>query len=137
MATTFSTAGRGKDRISGRAGEDRLMGGLGREILTGNEGSDVFVYTDVRDFSLLSFNPIADFSAADHTIDFSEIDAKSVGGSENDALVDVGSDRLSGTAGELRYGNGTLQGDTSGDGLADFLVQVAGAPPLTQANLVL
>ncbi|MFG1212141.1 M10 family metallopeptidase C-terminal domain-containing protein [Xanthobacter flavus] len=114
-----------------------LMGGLGRDILTGNEGSDVFVYTDVRGCSLLSFDTIADFSAAGHTIDFSGIDANSVGGTENDALVDVGSDKFSGTAGELRYGNGTLQGDTSGDGVADFLVQVSGAPPLTQANLVL
>ena len=67
---------------------------------------------------------IDDFSRAEgDRIDLSRIDASStmVG---DQAFNFVGSARFTGTAGELRYASGELQGDVNGDGSADFRIDM-------------
>ena len=44
---------------------------------------------------------------------------------------------FSGKAGELRYADGRVTGDTNGDGKADILIHVNGAPDLGRADFVL
>jgi restriction endonuclease Mrr len=53
----------------------------------------------------------------------------------------IGTAAFSKTAGELRYqeigGNTYVSGDTNGDGLADFLIRLAGSHALTSSDFVL
>src|SRR5688572_2273040 len=72
---------------------------------------------------------ILDFNRADERIDLSTIDARTnVGG--NNAFIFIGNDGFSDRAGELRFtqGNGLVivQGDTNGDGVANFEIRVNG-----------
>jgi serralysin len=48
----------------------------------------------------------------------------------------IGDSAFSGVAGELRYAGGELMGDVDGDGNADLVVQLYGAP-LAAGDLVL
>ena len=68
---------------------------------------------------------ILDFAAGDR-IDLSAIDA--ITGGANNAFAFIGGGAFSSTAGELHVtgagANWTLEGDTNGDGVADFAVAI-------------
>ena len=67
----------GNDALSGEAGNDSLSGGAGNDILAGGAGQDVFVFdatfakTNAAN-KKYNFDTIADFSAADDTIQLSK-----------------------------------------------------------------
>ena len=125
----------GGDRLFGGAGDDMLIGGTGRDVMTGGtiSGSidaDTFRFTSVSQSGTTATtrDVITDFTIED-TIDLAAIDANTtVGG--NQAFTAIGTAAFSNVAGQLRWelsnGNTIVQGDTNGDGKADFSIQVNG-----------
>ncbi|MDX3909240.1 MAG: DUF1593 domain-containing protein [Sphingobium sp.] len=109
--------------MNGGAGSDKISGLGGADVLTGGSGNDRFIYRAVSDSTPGAMDSITDFVRNRDKIDLSQIDARE-GTSANDTFRFIGTKGFSDTAGELRYaarGNGVLvQGDTDGDGRADF-----------------
>jgi Ca2+-binding RTX toxin-like protein len=115
--------GAGNDPIVGSAGADSLYGGLGADTLTGGAGNDAFVYLSAAASISASRDHIADFTAGD-TINLAAIDA--IAGGTDDPFAFIGTTAFGNHAGELRYqasgSDWLVQGDTNGDGVADFEV---------------
>ncbi len=117
--------GAGVDVLSGDDGDDKISGGLGIDDLSGGAGGDTFVFTQ-RDSLRSGSDLIRDFvSGLDH-IDLSAIDADTLTlGDQAFAFIDVAA--FGHVAGELRLatvgGVAQLQGDTNGDGIADFVLR--------------
>ncbi|TKD50720.1 M10 family metallopeptidase C-terminal domain-containing protein [Sphingomonas baiyangensis] len=122
--------GGGSDRLDGGFGDDILDGGAGSDILTGGAGRDTFTFSDADG----SYDRITDFQSVVDKIDLRGIDANE-GTAGDQAFAFVGSAAFNGTAGQLRYANGLLQGDIDGDRVADFTIEVN--RPLTINDLIL
>jgi Ca2+-binding RTX toxin-like protein len=133
------TGGAGKDYLAGEAGTDVLAGGDGNDVLiggagadqlTGGGGRDSFRYTSTDDSNRdTGVDLITDFgNVPGERIDLSAIDANSLLGG-NQAFSFIGDAAFSSTAGQLRImkdSNGCfVEGDTNGDGTADFVIQIA------------
>ena len=109
--------------------------------MTGGGQADSFVFDSLQHSQkgLGLRDIITDFGATEQII-LTVIDAIAGGG--NDTFTFVGSVALSG-AGQLRYekvvaSNLTLiEGDVTGDGLADFQIELTGLIDLTAANFAL
>jgi Ca2+-binding RTX toxin-like protein len=143
--------GDGRDRLTGDSGDDvlnggehadRLDGGAGRDQLTGGAGADLFEF---RNGDTAAGRPLADIitdfdQSAGDRIDLSRLDADS-GTGGNQAFVFVGDAAFSGAAGELHYvqagGRTFVEGDTDGDGLADFAIRLTSTVDLASADFVL
>ncbi|MGH6645175.1 MAG: hypothetical protein ACRED3_21015, partial [Bradyrhizobium sp.] len=130
--------GAGNDKLFGGDGADNLTGGVGADHLYGgSDGSkDYFVFTKLSDSTLAvsGRDIIEDFSESDgDRIDLRVIHA----GTPDDQFDFIGTAAFSHTAGELRYGvagdHTAVYGDTNGDGIADFSIQLNGVASL-QAN---
>lgn len=125
----------GANRLSGGGGEDLLIGGLGRDTLVGGEGIDTFRFLSLTDSTTAAPDLIVDFDF--NRVDLSAIDANALARG-NQAFTWVGGNEFTGTAGELRLSqttvNGktvwTLVGDVNGDSQADFAIQFDNDPAL-------
>ena len=53
------------------------------------------------------------------------------------AVDDIGADRFSGTAGDVRFSKGTLELDKDGDGTADLALLMPNTDSLKASNLIL
>jgi hypothetical protein len=132
--------GAGNDSIRGADGNDRLSGGAGSDTLTGGIGSDIFVFEDA---SYRSGNDtITDFLSGTDRIDLSNIDANRNTEGANEAFAFIGEGAFTSTAGELRTGidaNGQrfVEGDTNGDGVADFQVFLGSTEPIAVSDFIL
>jgi Ca2+-binding RTX toxin-like protein len=118
----------GNDVLKGGSHNDALIGGLGKDALTDAAGADKFVFNAVLD-SVLGANhdSILDFSHTQNDkIDPHVIDANSTLGGDQ-AFHFIGSQGFHHVAGELRFGNHLLRGDTDGNSVADFEVHVNAA----------
>ena len=140
-ARTLSGGG-GNDTLIGGAGNDRLIGGSGVDNLTGGGGGDTFVFL-LGDSSAASgqHDRITDFLSGSDHIDLSGFDAISSTGSY-DQFKFIATAAFDGAAGELNYfynsstGVTTLQGDTNGDGVADFAIDLTGNITISLADLI-
>ncbi|MBK1696170.1 calcium-binding protein [Rhodovibrio salinarum] len=111
--------GAGDDEMDGGGGDDILMGGGGHDTMYGGSGADEFEFTQ---WDLGETDTIAEFLRSEGDwIDLARIDADAHA-EGNQAFTFVGTDTFSGTAGELRFAHGELQGDVTGDGLAELQV---------------
>lgn len=132
----------GTDYLDGGANGDSLEGGAGRDRFLGGTGADSFVFKD-GDFAGVG-------SAADQIIDFSRADGDLIRLDAVDADVATAGDQafsflgdaaFTGAAGQLRYeqisGNTYIQGDTNGDGVADFWIRLDGLYALAATDLIL
>lgn len=120
----------GADTLLGGDGDDVLLGGKGRDRLDGGADEDVFVFTRLADSGLVSAGAndiLIGFLRGSDRIDLSAMDANA-NTSANDAFVFKGTAAFASVAGELRFAvsgaNIILEGDVTGDGLADFQIQV-------------
>jgi hypothetical protein len=126
----------GADTLLGGAGNDTLLGGSGKDVLMGGPGADTFDFNSVKDSLTGSKRDVVTFSQADgDKIDLFSMDADTDGTSGNQAFKWIGSKGFSGADGELRFAKGVLQGDTNGDGGADFEILIRGT--LTAADIIL
>ncbi|HEX8481469.1 MAG TPA: calcium-binding protein [Allosphingosinicella sp.] len=135
--------GKAADTLKGGGQADLLHGGLGADTLAGNGGADVFRYQNVAESNNASLDHILDFTAGADKIDLSRIDANSQAGGDQ-AFTWIGSNGFSGTAGELRAENLNnagwfIEGDTDGNGSADFVIMLtlAGPTPLSAGDFFL
>ena len=135
--------GGGNDTLYGEEGDDRLEGGIGFDQLHGGSGADLFQFraADVGGTSQASHDVVQDFSAAaGDRIGLDAVDADTtVAG--NQAFAFIGTAAFTGIAGQLRTEqiNGTtfIQGDTNGDGVADFWIGLTGPQALNASDFVL
>jgi Ca2+-binding RTX toxin-like protein len=128
----------GADILNGGAGSDWLEGGAGQDRLSGGADNDSFVFRD-GDFAGLTTSTcdeIKDFATGDK-IRLSFVDANT-GLAGDQAFSFIGTGAFTNTAGELRYeqisGNTYVEGDTNGDGVADFMIRVDGLHTLTSGD---
>lgn len=119
----------GDDVLTGGAGDDLLLGGSGVDLLTGGSEGDMFRFAPGDTGTGAAADRITDFAYVVDLLDLSAFDADS-GTAGDQAFSFIGTAAFSGTAGELRYAfDGTdtwLQGDTTGDGVADFEIVFTG-----------
>lgn len=119
----------GANVLDGGAGNDTIRGGAGADMLTGGSGKDVFQFLAASDSTTGAMDHITDFVHGQDRLSFSSIDARA-GTSSNDSFKFIGSGDFSHKAGELRYETHDrytlVQGDTNGDGIADFSVSLDG-----------
>lgn len=135
------SGGAGKDTLLGLAGNDTLVGGRGSDQLTGGDGADVFRFLSSADSSVAGTgrDRIMDFTPGEDVIDLSSIDAK-IRSAADDAFTFIGRSQFSGVAGQLRFADGALMGDTNGDKRADFRIDISfddGVTRLVAADLLL
>jgi Ca2+-binding RTX toxin-like protein len=133
--------GGGHDVLIGGAGADLIVGGGGQDSLTGGAGADTFRYDSVSDSPAGATDLIADFSTGLDKVDLSRIDANALLAGDQ-AFTWIGANAFSGAAGELRVRDDGyyryLEGDTNGDGQADFAVAFyAVAAPQVPADFLL
>jgi Ca2+-binding RTX toxin-like protein len=126
----------GANVLSGGAGDDILAGGAGNDTLTGGANADRFVFADGG-----GVDTITDFSTAQgDQIDLTGIDANTTVAGDQ-AFTFIGTAAFHNVAGELRYvvvgANVTVTGDTNGDGVADFTLNLTGVSSLTSSDFLL
>jgi len=125
------TGGDGNDFLTGGAGMDRLVGGLGVDTMNGGGGADTFVFAHASNIVGGQHDRIIGFVAGVDRIDLSGIDAVAASGA-HDLFRFIGNSAFSGAAGELSYfynsslGVTVVQGDTNGDRVADFAIDLSG-----------
>jgi Ca2+-binding RTX toxin-like protein len=118
------------DALIAGAGTDLVVGGGGQDDLTGGAGADVFRFDAATD-SDGNGDTIHDFEVGLDLIDLRRIDADSTAEGDQ-AFHWIGTDAFGGegaaSAGELRVsqfeGGWFVEGDTDGDGTADFALTV-------------
>jgi ELWxxDGT repeat protein len=122
----------GANRLDGAGGNDVLIGGGGADELQGGLGADRFIFQSAAD---ANGDVIMDFSAAEaDRIELQSMDANAnLAGNQTFAFI--GSSAFGGIAGQLRFGGGFLQGDVSGDGVADFQIELTSVASLAAANI--
>lgn len=142
--------GDGDDQIFGGAGYDQLYGGKGNDILNagaggdflfGDKGADTFVIgSAAQTKGNGAIDYIHDFVAGQDKVDVSAIDADTSTGAD-DAFNFVGLAGFSGQAGELELrminSEMRLQGDTDGDGVADFSIGLGNVDNWAASDFVL
>lgn len=132
--------GADRDTLQGGADADTLTGGAGADVLTGGTGVDVFVFGVVSDIGTLvgSRDSITDARKGIDIIDLSGIDANSTIAGNQVFTIRINSS-FTNVAGELLYNtvSGILQGDTNGDGVANFGIDILNLPGLTAADFYL
>lgn len=127
----------GADRLDGGTGNDTLTGGKGLDQFLGGAGSDTFVFeTGDTGKSRAKADTIHDFAKAD-TIDLGGFDANESKRGVQDFEF-IGTHGFGKHAGELRYEMGKsdtwIEGDTDGDGKADFVIHLDDAVKLTASH---
>lgn len=145
--------GGGADRLVGGAGADKLTGGAGRDWLTGGADADTFAFANgdsgrapaardvINDFTDHGGPGAAQPKGAD-LIDLRAIDANTTqGGNQAFAFNATEGAAFSGTAGSLiweqRDGYALVSGDTNGDKVADFAIQLRGEHILFASDFML
>lgn len=128
----------GADALVGGSGADSLTGGAGADGLWGGTGADRFFLTALSDSSTTASDTIWDFNPGEgDRIDLSALDA--ITGGKDQAFTLVSG--FSHSAGQLTVttegGHYLLQGDVTGDGLADFSMAIYAMGLITSANLIL
>ncbi len=119
--------------IFGSGGSDVLRDGGGGDVFLGAGGRDTFVFRAASDSPVADPDTILDFGPGDR-IDLAAFDAdRTASGRQHFAFVD--DDRFSKTAGELRFDDGLLSGDTDGDGRADFALVLMSRPGTPASSL--
>jgi hypothetical protein len=129
----------GRDTLYGDAGNDVLTGGLGGDRLHGGDGADIFDVNAVGESGLTSSTRdlIMDFQRGVDRIDLRTIDAN-MGMSGNQEFSGfIGAARSFSVAGQLKFVDGVLYGNTDTDAAAEFSIQLTGVNGLTTADLLL
>ncbi len=120
-------AGGGDDEIDGGEGEDDIIGDLGADVMSGGAGPDTFFYSNILESTKKASgrDTILDFNRLEgDRVDLIGIDAKKGGGDQE--FKWIGKKDFHHKKGELHYkvknGDSYVEGDTDGNGKADFVI---------------
>jgi serralysin len=120
-----------RDYLKGNTADNILIGNDGDDVINGFAGSDIYQGGNGNDtfiFSILeSGDVIDDFETGKDFIDLTNTGIN---------FTYVGTSAFTNTAGELRYVNDILMGDSNGDGEADLAINLKGAT-LSASDLIL
>jgi Ca2+-binding RTX toxin-like protein len=126
--------------IIGNEGANRLTGLGGADTLTGGTGVDTFVFANGDTGAAVgSRDLITDLTVGTDLIDLIGLDANT-GVAGTNAFRFLGTAAFDGQAGGLRYfydtsrGVTLLEGDTNGNNVADFAIDLTGNKALTSAS---
>lgn len=126
--------------IIGTSGDDIIRGGLGKDTLTGNGGADTYQYLSAADSQANANRDVITDWSSDDKFDLSAFDASPAVGIQGFTFVGYGSTSHTMNSGELKYyhtgGKTYLLGETTGDGLADFQIELNGLQDLKANNFV-
>ncbi len=131
----YISAGNGNDYVNGGRGYDDIYGGIGSDSLYGGTQGDRFGYRSIAESTtaLSGRDVIRDFIKGSDYIDLTAIDANGLTSGTNNVFDLIFTDTFNNVAGELRYrlgANGAqftvIEGDTNGNGIADFAITVLG-----------
>jgi peptidase M10/serralysin-like protein/cadherin-like protein/Big-like domain-containing protein/hemolysin type calcium-binding protein len=136
--------GAGDDIFVAGAKADTIYAAGGADTSTGGAGADTFQYRSESDSAVADPDQILDFQVGVDKIDLHFMDADSVTAGDQ-AFTFIGSGAFTNTAGQLRAtfdsdnNVWSVQGDTNGDGAADFLILVTTttADPLVGTDFLL
>ena len=131
----------GNDTVYGSAGADFIVGGAGSDTLRGNAGTDRFDYNTTGESRVNARDKILDFTPGVDKLDLAGIDA-STAVTGNQAFNYLGDSAFTHHAGELRIDTSDLSktivsGDTNGDGVADFAIELVGNLQLSAGDFFL
>ena len=139
-ATNMLRGNGGVDTIDGGSGTDQITGGTRRDLLTGGGARDVFVFAATTDSSGIG-DLITDFVAGLDDIRLSAIDA--IAGGADDLFSFIGTTLFGNVAGQLRYEQDAttnltrIEGDTDGNGTANFTIRLTGLHVLAAGDFFL
>ena len=137
--------GLGNDLMFGNGGADQLTGGAGLDTMSGGAGSDTFFFLATTDTgnALGARDIITDFTSGADRINLAGIDANTLLAGDQ-AFVPTalgGTGAFTGVAGQVRGffegANIIIEGDTNGDGISDFQIQLNAALTIVPADFVL
>ncbi len=127
----------GADRLFGGAGNDTLIGGAGADTLSGGQGADVFVFATGTTSKGSNRDRITDFQRGIDDLDLRGIDADT-GTAGNQALQFSGFAARAHSVWQAQIGDTTLlRGDTNGDAVMDFEIEINGASRLGIGDFLL
>lgn len=132
---------KGGNTIQGQGGNDFLVGGSGRDVLTGGTGGDKFDFNAASESGKTAAlgDHVTDFHRGADRLDLSTIDART--GTGNQAFTWIAANHFHHHAGELHYvksgANVVVEGDTNGDGKADFQIQLDHLTALGKGDFIL
>jgi hypothetical protein len=132
----------GNDKIKGVAGNDVIIGGHGADRLWGGTGNDRFDFNAVSESAWKSGmrDVLEDFRPDIDKIDLRTIDANTLV-SGNQAFSWIGSNALSGSAGEVRMQTSSagtyISADVNGNGRADFGFLIKGTQNIDWADFLM
>ena len=121
--------------VAGSGGNDILRDAGGGDLLKGAGGHDQFMFRVAADSPGGNPDAILDFRDGD-LVNLAGFDADRTAAGRQ-AFDFIGDAAFAGTAGQLRFAAGALEGDTDGDGDADFRVVLANVENLGSDDLVL
>lgn len=132
------TGNAGNNKLSGLSGNDVLTGGVGADQLTGGEGRDKFVFKSINDSGLTAdtMDVVTDFTQGLDKIDLSAIDANTATLFNNrfTNLITEGNDFTQ--AGQLKFEDGILYGNTDKDVEAEFAIALTGISTLSMTDII-
>lgn len=135
-------AGDGDDQLTGSKVDNDIAGGRGADRLTGGKGNDDFIFRMESDTLADTHDVITDFGRGKDDIDLKRIDAIEATATD-DKFAFLGAKDFSGAAGQLRFARDSgndltrIEGDVDGDGIADFVIELAGLHTLAKADFIL
>jgi Ca2+-binding RTX toxin-like protein len=122
------TGGLGYDVLTGGAGNDVLTGGLGYDVLTGGAGNDTFKFNSLAEIGKREgsqYDKITDFSVGDR-VNLSAITGLRFVGVGNDFTGQANEVRVIGRTYITSGYSTTLEIDTDGDEIADYVLALEG-----------
>jgi Ca2+-binding RTX toxin-like protein len=136
--------GAADDVFVGGGQADTIFAAGGEDTSTGGAGADTFQYRSASDSAVADADHILDFEVGVDKIDLHFMDADA-GAAGDQVFSFIGGGAFTNSAGQLRAsfdsGNNVwnVEGDTNGDGAADFLILVTAttAAPLTGTDFIL
>jgi Ca2+-binding RTX toxin-like protein len=133
------TGNSGVNILRGGAGNDVLNGGGGADTLSGGDGSDTFDFNALTEMgsTTTSYDVITDFLRGTDKIDLSTLDANTATTSNEAFTTMIGSTAAFTAAGQLRFSNGLLYGNTDADAEAEFAIALTGTSALSTADFIL
>jgi serralysin len=134
----------GNDTLNGGDGSDLLLGGLGVDLLSGGAGDDTFIFESTKDSGVTraTRDTITDFAGDSVTphdiIDVTSIDANTLAVDDQSFSFIGMNAAFTHVAGEIHAmvqdTQTVVEGDTNGDGRADFAITLLGVVDLGAAN---